>query len=206
MPRRNPNLITTEVDDVILGCVTPVGDQGADIARTAVLASDFGEQVGGVSLNRFCASGLEAVNLAAQKVRSGWDELVVAGGVESMTRAPWVLPKPSRAYPAANVTAVSTTLGWRLVNERIPAEWTVSLGEANEQLADRFVDSYAAIDPTIATYLGVPGYDDAWPDLSPAGLAARALDGSDEEVGSSANIQTEALVALLTDALERELG
>ena len=63
---------------------------------------------------------------------------MVAGGVESMTRAPWVLPKPSRAFPAGNVTAVSTTLGWRLVNARMPAEWTVSLGEANEQLQERF--------------------------------------------------------------------
>ena len=88
LPRRNPNLITGEVDDVILGCVTPVGDQGADIARTAVLASDFGEQVGGVSLNRFCASGLEAVNQAAARVRSGWEDLIVAGGVESMSRVP----------------------------------------------------------------------------------------------------------------------
>jgi acetyl-CoA C-acetyltransferase len=88
LPRRNPELVTNEVDDVILGCVTPVGDQGADIARTAVLASGFGEQVGGVSLNRFCASGLEAVNQAAARVRSGWEDLIVAGGVESMSRVP----------------------------------------------------------------------------------------------------------------------
>ena len=71
-------------------------------------------------------------------VESGDADVVLVGGVESMTRAPWVLPKPSRAFPAGNVTAVSTTLGWRLVNDRMPTEWTVSLGEANELLAERF--------------------------------------------------------------------
>ena len=75
---------------------------------------------------------------ASRTIETGDADVVLVGGVESMTRAPWVLPKPSRAFPAGNVTAVSTTLGWRLVNERMPAEWTVSLGEANEQLAERF--------------------------------------------------------------------
>ena len=82
------NLDTSQVDDIVLGCVTPVGDQGADIAKTAALVADWDEQVSGVQLNRFCASGLEAVNLAAMKVRSGFEDLVVAGGVESMSRIP----------------------------------------------------------------------------------------------------------------------
>jgi acetyl-CoA C-acetyltransferase len=81
-------LDTSQVDDIVLGCVTPVGDQGADIAKTAALVADWDEQVSGVQLNRFCASGLEAVNLAAMKVRSGFEDLVVAGGVESMSRVP----------------------------------------------------------------------------------------------------------------------
>lgn len=89
------------------------------------------------TVNRLCGSSLDAAIAASRTVESGDAEVVVAGGVESMTRAPWVLPKPSRAFPAGNVTAVSTTPGWRLVNERMPAEWTVSLGEANEMLADR---------------------------------------------------------------------
>ncbi len=88
MRTRHPNLDETMISDVILGCVSPVGDQGADIARTAVLAAGMPDTVGGVQLNRFCASGLEAVNTAAQKVRSGWDDLVYAGGVESMSRVP----------------------------------------------------------------------------------------------------------------------
>jgi len=82
------DLDTSQVDDVVLGCVTPVGDQGADIARTAAIYADWHVDVPGMQLNRFCASGLEAVNLAAMKVRSGWENLVVAGGVESMSRVP----------------------------------------------------------------------------------------------------------------------
>ena len=85
---RHPNVDETMISDVVLGCVSPVGDQGADIARTAVIAAGMPDTVGGVQLNRFCASGLEAVNTAAQKVRSGWDDLVYAGGVESMSRVP----------------------------------------------------------------------------------------------------------------------
>ncbi|QDQ26194.1 acetyl-CoA C-acetyltransferase [Chitinimonas arctica] len=79
-------LATAEVDDVVLGCVTPVGDQGGDIAKTAALAAGWDWKAAGVQVNRFCGSGLEAVNLAAQKVRSGWEDIVVAGGVESMSR------------------------------------------------------------------------------------------------------------------------
>ncbi len=87
LQQRN-NLDTAQVDDIVLGCVTAIGDQGADIAKTAALAADWDEKVAGVTLNRFCASGLEAVNLAAMKIRSGWEDLVVAGGVESMSRIP----------------------------------------------------------------------------------------------------------------------
>lgn len=79
---------TAAVDDIVMGCVTPVGDQGADIAKTAALAAGWSDDVAGVQINRFCASGLEAVNMAAMKVRSGWEQLVVAGGVECMSRVP----------------------------------------------------------------------------------------------------------------------
>ena len=85
---RNDKLDPNRVDDVVLGCVTPVGDQGADIAKTAAIKAGLPDTVAGVQLNRFCASGLEAVNVAAQKVRSGWEDLVFAGGVESMSRVP----------------------------------------------------------------------------------------------------------------------
>ncbi|MGX6448013.1 acetyl-CoA C-acetyltransferase [Patulibacter sp. S7RM1-6] len=85
---RHPQLDPNAIDDVVLGCVSPVGDQGADIAKTAAIKAGLPDTVAGVQLNRFCASGLEAVNIAAQKVASGWEDLVLAGGVESMSRVP----------------------------------------------------------------------------------------------------------------------
>ena len=92
------HLDTSKVDDIVLGCVTPIADQGGDIAKTAAIAAGWDNDVAGVQINRFCASGLEAVNMAAQKVRSGWEDVVVAGGVESMSRiamgsdgGPWAL-------------------------------------------------------------------------------------------------------------------
>lgn len=85
---RHPGLDPATIDDVILGCVTPIGDQGADIAKTAAIAAGLPHTVAGTQINRFCASGLEAINMAAQKVKAGWDSLVVAGGVESMSRVP----------------------------------------------------------------------------------------------------------------------
>ena len=103
---RHPGLDENMISDVILGCVSPVGDQGGDIARTAVIAAGLPDTVGGVQLNRFCASGLEAVNTAAQKVRSGWDDLVIAGGVESMSRVPMgsdggaMMSDPATSYDA----------------------------------------------------------------------------------------------------------
>ncbi|HMR72301.1 MAG TPA: beta-ketoacyl synthase N-terminal-like domain-containing protein, partial [Rubrivivax sp.] len=89
-------LDTALVDDVVLGCVTPVGEQGADIARTVVLDADWAQTVAGVTQSRFCASGLESVNLAAAKVMSGWEDLVVAGGVESMSR--WAMGSDGGAW------------------------------------------------------------------------------------------------------------
>src|ERR1700747_2282978 len=109
MLARNAELDPEKVDDVVLGCVSPVGDQGMDIAKTAALKAGLPDQVPGVQLNRFCASGLEAVNVAAQKVASGWEDLVFAGGVESMSRVPmgsdggaWAMD-PETAYDTSFV-------------------------------------------------------------------------------------------------------
>jgi acetyl-CoA C-acetyltransferase len=106
---RNPDFDPGRVDDMVLGCVTPIGDQGGDIARAAALKAGLPDSVAGVQLNRFCASGLEAVNMAAQKVASGWEDLVLAGGVESMSRVPmgsdggaWAMD-PETAYDASFV-------------------------------------------------------------------------------------------------------
>ena len=107
--KRNPGLDPAQVEDIILGCVAPVGEQGADIARTAALAAGYETSGAGFQINRFCASGLEAVNIAAQKVRSGWEDLLLAGGVESMSRVPmgsdggpWAMD-PETAYATSFV-------------------------------------------------------------------------------------------------------
>ena len=125
MRLRHPNLDENMISDVILGCVSPVGDQGADIARTAVIAAGMPDTVGGVQLNRFCASGLEAINTGAQKVRSGWDDLVIAGGVESMSRVPMGSDGGAMMVdPATNYDATHRSAGHRRRPDRHPGGFT----------------------------------------------------------------------------------
>jgi len=124
------------IDDVILGDANGAGEDNRDVARMAVLLAGLPTSVTGVSVNRLCGSSLEAAIQATRAVRCGDASLVVAGGVESMSRAPWVLPKPARAYPVASETLHSTTLGWRMVNPRMPEQWTISLGASAERLAE----------------------------------------------------------------------
>ncbi|MFG3206497.1 thiolase family protein [Streptomyces sp. NPDC048192] len=133
-----PGLDPADVDEVVWGNANGAGEDNRNVGRMAVLLAGLPVSVPATTVNRLCGSGLDAAMIASRLVETGDADIVVAGGVESMTRAPWVLPKPSKAFPAGNITAVSTTLGWRLVNERMPEEWTVSLGECNEQLQERF--------------------------------------------------------------------
>jgi acetyl-CoA acyltransferase len=136
--RRTPALPPDAVDEVVFGNANGAGEDNRNVARMAVLLGGLPVGVSASTVNRLCGSSLDAAMVASRMIETGDASVVVAGGVESMTRAPWVLPKPDRAYPSGNTTAVSTTLGWRLVNPKMPAEWTVSLGEANEQLQERF--------------------------------------------------------------------
>ncbi|SDZ01716.1 acetyl-CoA acetyltransferases [Geodermatophilus africanus] len=133
-----PSLDPSSIDDVVWGCANQAGEDNRNVGRMAVLLAGLPTSVPATTVNRLCGSSLDAALIASRTVETGDADVVVVGGVESMTRAPWVLPKPSRAFSAGDVTAVSTTLGWRLVNARMPAEWTVSLGECNEQLADAY--------------------------------------------------------------------
>lgn len=133
-----PGLDPAEIDDVIWGNANGAGEENRNVGRMAVLLAGLPVSVTATTVNRLCGSSLDAAIHASRAVEAGDADLVVIGGVESMTRAPWVLPKPARAFPATDVTAVSTTLGWRLVNERMPKEWTISLGECNEQIAEEF--------------------------------------------------------------------
>jgi acetyl-CoA acyltransferase len=133
-----PDLDPSDIGDVVWGNANGAGEDNRNVGRMAALLAGVPTTVPATTVNRLCGSSLDAVMTGSRMLETGDAEVVVAGGVESMTRAPWVLPKPSRAFPPGNVTAVSTTLGWRLVNPRMPSEWTVSLGEANEQLAEKF--------------------------------------------------------------------
>ena len=137
------------------------------MGRMAALLAGLPVSVPATTVNRLCGSSLDAVLIGSRTIETGDADLVLTGGVESMTRAPWVMPKPDRRFPAGVTTAVSTTLGWRLVNERMPEEWTVSLGEANEQLQERFgvsrerQDEFAARSHALAAAAWDDGfYDD----------------------------------------------
>jgi acetyl-CoA acetyltransferase family protein len=143
---RHPGLDPAAVDDVWFGDANGAGEDNRDVARMAVLLAGLPSSVPGVTVNRLCGSGAEAVVGAARAVETGDAAITIAGGVESMSRAPYVLAKPSRAYPTGHETLHSTTLGWRMVNPRMPAVWTVALGEGAELLADKYAISREAQD------------------------------------------------------------
>ncbi|GAA1353089.1 thiolase family protein [Saccharothrix algeriensis] len=126
------------VDEVVLGDANQAGEDNRNVARMAALLAGWPTSVPGTTVNRLCGSGMDAVMQASRTIAVGDASLVLAGGVESMSRAPWVLLKPGKGYPAGHETLHSTTLGWRMTNPAMPAEWTVSLGEATEQLAERY--------------------------------------------------------------------
>ncbi|GHB23996.1 thiolase family protein [Streptomyces chryseus] len=134
---RTPDLDPARIDDVYFGDANGAGEDNRDVARMAVLLAGLPVSVPGVTVNRLCGSGLEAVIQAARAVAVGDASVAVAGGVESMSRAPWVLQKPERAFPAGHQELYSTTLGWRMTNPRMPDEWTVPLGEGAELVADK---------------------------------------------------------------------
>src|SRR3982751_3238261 len=125
---RSSKLDPSDIDDVFWGNANGAGEENRNVGRMAVLVAGLPSNVPGTTINRLCGSSMDAAMMASRAVECGDAEIVVAGGVESMTRAPWVLPKPTRPFPVGDTVAVSTTLGWRLVNERMPAEWTISLG------------------------------------------------------------------------------
>ena len=135
---RNPALDPVSVDEVYLGDANGAGEDNRNVARMATLLAGFPVTVPGATVNRLCGSGMEAVIDGSRAVAVGDAEVVVAGGVESMTRAPWVVLKPAKGYPTAHEQLWNTTLGWRMVNPRMPAEWTISLGEGAEVLAEKY--------------------------------------------------------------------
>ncbi|MEW2155224.1 thiolase family protein [Streptomyces sp. NPDC007189] len=134
---RTPDLDPARIEDVYLGNANGAGEENRNVARMAALLAGLPTSAPGVTVNRLCASGLEAVVQAARAIAVGDAHIAVAGGVESMTRAPYVLPKSDRPFPAGHTELYSTTLGWRMVNPRMDPQWTVPLGESAELIADK---------------------------------------------------------------------
>ncbi len=138
---RNPELDPATIDDVHFGNGNGAGEENRNVARMAALLAGLPTSVPGATANRLCGSGMEAIANASREIAVGDAAIAIAGGVESMTRAPWVVQKPEQAYERGNQQMHSTTLGWRMVNPRHPAQWTVALGEGAEILADEFAIS-----------------------------------------------------------------
>jgi acetyl-CoA acyltransferase len=128
-----------EVEDVYAGCANQAGEDNRNVARMALLLAGFPVEVAGCTVNRLCGSGLEAVAQAARAIWAGEGQVYVGGGVESMSRAPYAVPKPERGFPTGNLTMYDTTLGWRFVNPRMQALYgTESMGETAENLAEMY--------------------------------------------------------------------
>lgn len=134
---RTPDLDPSRIEDVYFGNANGAGEENRNVGRMAALLAGLPTSVPGVTVNRLCASGLEAVIQAARAIAVGDASIAVAGGVESMTRAPYVLPKSDRPFPAGHTELYSTTLGWRMVNPAMNPEWTIPLGESAELIADK---------------------------------------------------------------------
>jgi acetyl-CoA acetyltransferase family protein len=132
---RSPRLDPGRIDDVVFGAANQAGEDNRDVARMAALLAGLPTSVPGTTVNRLCGSSLDAAMQASRAIECGDASLVLVGGVESMSRAPGVLLKPERPWAAGDQTVHSTTLGWRMVNPRMPGRWTISLGAATEKLA-----------------------------------------------------------------------
>jgi acetyl-CoA acetyltransferase family protein len=135
---RSPELDPARIDDVIFGDANGAGEDNRNVARMAVLLAGLPTNVPGATVNRLCGSGMEAVLAASRAIATGDAAICIAGGVESMSRAPWVFPKPEHPYPRNDQVMFSSTLGWRMVNPSMPPKWTVNLGEGAEILAERY--------------------------------------------------------------------
>ncbi len=136
---RNPSVDPSAVEDVVWGAANQAGEDNRNLGRMAGLLAGLPDRIPGVTVNRLCGSGLQAVAQAGHALASGWGDVMVAGGSESMSRAPYVMPKPDRAFPTGNPEFVDTTLGWRLVNPKMRRlHGCIGLGETAEEVAIRY--------------------------------------------------------------------
>lgn len=127
-----------QIDEVFFGNANGAGEENRNVARMATLLAGLPTCIPGSTVNRLCGSSLDAAIIGSRQINTGEADVVLIGGVESMSRAPWVLPKTEKPFPMQNLELANTTLGWRLINQNMPKEWTVSLGEATEQLREKY--------------------------------------------------------------------
>ncbi|MEV2233206.1 thiolase family protein [Streptomyces phaeochromogenes] len=193
---RTPELDPSRIEDVYFGNANGAGEENRNVARMAGLLAGLPTSVPGVTVNRLCASGLEAVIQAARAIAVGDAHVALAGGVESMTRAPYVLPKNDKPFPAGHTELYSTTLGWRMVNPKMDPQWTIPLGESAELIADKHKisreqqDEYALGSHQKAARAQADGLFDA--ELAPVPVPQRKGDplvfGADECVRASTSL------------------
>ncbi|WP_328504824.1 thiolase family protein [Streptomyces sp. NBC_00457] len=193
---RTPQLDPSRIEDVCFGNANGAGEENRNVGRMAALLAGLPTSVPGVTVNRLCASGLEAVIQAARAIALGDASIAVAGGVESMTRAPYVLPKSDKPFPAGHAELYSTTLGWRMVNPKMEPQWTVPLGESAELIAEKHKisreqqDEFALASHQKAARAQQAGLFDA--ELAPVPVPQRKGDpivfGADECVRADASL------------------
>ncbi len=208
---RTPDLDPSRIEDVYFGNANGAGEENRNVGRMAALLAGLPTSVPGVTVNRLCASGLEAVIQAARAIAAGDAHIAVAGGVESMTRAPYVLPKSDKPFPAAHTELYSTTLGWRMVNPKMAPQWTVPLGESAELIAEKHKisreqqDEYALASHHKAAAAQRQGLFDA--ELAPVSLPQRKGDpvvfAADESVRADASL---AAMAKLKPSFRKDNG
>jgi acetyl-CoA acyltransferase len=176
---RVPTFDPALIDEVILGNANGAGEENRNVARMATLLAGLPTSIPGTTVNRLCGSSLDAAIIAARQIGVGDADIVLVGGTESMSRAPWVLPKTSESQSTGNHQLASTALGWRLINPRMPSEWTVSLGEATEQLREKYdigrerQDAFAARSHQLANSAWDDGFFDDMVTTVPGAELAR---------------------------------
>ncbi|WP_328844188.1 thiolase family protein [Streptomyces sp. NBC_00258] len=208
---RTPELDPSRIEDVYFGNANGAGEENRNVARMAGLLAGLPTSVPGVTVNRLCASGLEAVIQAARAIAVGDASIAMAGGVESMTRAPYVLPKNDKPFPAGHTELYSTTLGWRMTNPKMDPQWTIPLGESAELIADKHKisreqqDEYALASHQKAAQAQADGLFDA--ELAPVPVPQRKGDplvfGADECVRASTSLDA---MAKLKPSFRKENG
>src|SRR3954449_5135317 len=165
---RSPGLDPERIDDVLWGDANGAGEDNRNVGRMAVLLAGLPTSIPGATVNRLCASSLEAAAQASRTIETGDASVCVVGGVESMSRAPWVMLKPEKGFPRAHEELWSTTLGWRMVNPKMPEQWTISLGESAEKLASVYSispddqDEFAVRSHRNAAAAWEAGFYDEW--------------------------------------------